>query len=735
MAVALSRPLLALRRWMRALLPAILLGCLPSPRGRCVRDADCGGGPAGLFCAEGVCQAPPAIRVSVPPAIHARADVAPVRISIDRAHGGPAATLVRLEVSATVLESVREGAGAVLIEVPLSLAPEGAEGKLPIRIVATDDLGHETVALESIAFDDAGPAIAIDADPRWHPRGTISVRANVQDFSGLNEGSIVLQLGAASLRPTSTAGALRTFDVPASLIPAGLEGPLAFEVRAQDTLGHPAKATGTLLIDDRAPRLSIVAATVPTAPVKRGTQVRIAATVEDGSPITLTAMLEGGGSIPTVDKGGGAYEVAVDTRAIAANASLAKISVSAVDAAGNRKAIDVSFGVTRVAWTSMACTPPVVGVLRLSNSVFTQCGNGSATTRAPATGLAMGGFSFPATVTLPPVASTNAVHVLVTTGSLCSAGFDGSNIECCPGFPPITSQMAVGLFPEAPQVSPEAVILAADSGTGGRRLYAVRKKGTSCDVQASLVLPPFFQSSVAIAASGLIYAAAQQAIVVARFDGLAWDTAVTSRPGAFYRSPIALLAANAASQPVLFGTKEGLLEDLVFPPPSTSTSLPGAATSAFATQASSASGYAVVGTTVAADGTITVATEDTRIVALDPRGNVKWTALLPARPTAAPTHGADGTLYAVDESGTMTALSAADGSVRWTFKASSGLRVPPALACDGTLYLGGDDGTVYALVSDSPGLADSPWPRTGRDNRGTSDMRRPLRSSDGTCLE
>ena len=35
----------------------------------------------------------------------------------------------------------------------------------------------------------------------------------------------------------------------------------------------------------------------------------------------------------------------------------------------------------------------------------------------------------------------------------------------------------------------------------------------------------------------------------------------------------------------------------------------------------------------------------------------------------------------------------------------------------------------------SLGLADSPWPRVGRDNRGTGDSRRKLRDAGGACLE
>jgi outer membrane protein assembly factor BamB len=282
-------------------------------------------------------------------------------------------------------------------------------------------------------------------------------------------------------------------------------------------------------------------------------------------------------------------------------------------------------------------------------------------------------------------------------------------------------------------------LLATTSGaraSGGERLLAVhRDTGAGC-FQASLPLAPFDQSSPSISPDGTVFVGAAEAVVAARFDGLAWAATVTPRPGSVYRAPTALLGPVAAGQPVLLATSTGALEELVFPPaPADPQGLPGAPSQAFASAASSGPGYAAGGATVAADGTITVGTEDGHVVAFDLKGGLRWSAPLAGKATAPPTHGADGTLYAVDETGRLTALNVADGKVRWTFQAAAALRVPPALGCDGTLYLGSDDGTVYALVSDSPGLADSPWPRAGRDNRGTGDMRRPLRDASGTCLE
>src|SRR5205807_9835855 len=117
---------------------------------------------------------------------------------------------------------------------------------------------------------------------------------------------------------------------------------------------------------------------------------------------------------------------------------------------------------------------------------------------------------------------------------------------------------------------------------------------------------------------------------------------------------------------VLLATSTGLFDELLFPPaPSDPAGLPGMPSQAFSSRASAGPGYGAVGATVAADGTVTVGTDDGRIVAFDGAGGVKWTATLAGRATAPPTHGADGTLYAVDETGALTAISAADGGVQW----------------------------------------------------------------------
>lgn len=88
----------------------------------------------------------------------------------------------------------------------------------------------------------------------------------------------------------------------------------------------------------------------------------------------------------------------------------------------------------------------------------------------------------------------------------------------------------------------------------------------------------------------------------------------------------------------------------------------------------------------------------------------------------APTMGAGGLIY-VATGGTSPALkflSPVDGKTQYNILASrheySGT---PAIAKDGTLYVGNNQGTVFAVWTNSPGLANSPWPRATHDNQNT----------------
>ena len=108
------------------------------------------------------------------------------------------------------------------------------------------------------------------------------------------------------------------------------------------------------------------------------------------------------------------------------------------------------------------------------------------------------------------------------------------------------------------------------------------------------------------------------------------------------------------------------------------------------TPAWSLAGGPTMSPTIGADGAIyfTTNTADTgQVVAVEPSGTVRWKANIGHTITPVLV-GADGTVYATDDSGTLTALNGADGSVRFTrTNVSNGDWTTPAMASDGTMYM------------------------------------------------
>jgi hypothetical protein len=168
----------------------VLGACAPDPGGRCSRDADCEGGAAGLFCAEGVCQAPPrAAFDELPPALFARGQTATVRVRVERAHGGAEEATASLRINGTAVDPARETGGRLRFDVPIRLAPAGVEAKVPFDVSVLDDLGHATMLNGSLAVDDLAPRVFIDASSvpsQAVARGTVvHLRAHVFDGSGV----------------------------------------------------------------------------------------------------------------------------------------------------------------------------------------------------------------------------------------------------------------------------------------------------------------------------------------------------------------------------------------------------------------------------------------------------------------------------------------------------------------------------------------------------------------------
>jgi outer membrane protein assembly factor BamB len=161
------------------------------------------------------------------------------------------------------------------------------------------------------------------------------------------------------------------------------------------------------------------------------------------------------------------------------------------------------------------------------------------------------------------------------------------------------------------------------------------------------------------------------------------------------------------------------------------------------------------------DGTIYVGSNDHRLYALNPDGTLKWSYLGANKVQSSPAIGTDGTIYvggassgfyrlhAINPDGTLKwgfvnhdgevnsspAVGAdgtvyvggsnrlhaihPDGTLEWSFTTGSGIGSSPAIGSDGTIYIGSADANLYAVYSDSPGLADSSWPKYRHDNRNT----------------
>lgn len=144
------------------------------------------------------------------------------------------------------------------------------------------------------------------------------------------------------------------------------------------------------------------------------------------------------------------------------------------------------------------------------------------------------------------------------------------------------------------------------------------------------------------------------------------------------------------------------------------------------------------------EGRIYTGCSDQNFYALSPDGTLIWKYPVGAEVHSSPCIGADGTLYFGADDGYLYALDPG-GSMLWNFRTEDKIRSSPAAGSDGTVYVGSNDEYLYAidssgnlvmmywqggnncspaitqsgkvyvggcsLVSQSMGLADSPWPK------------------------
>jgi len=110
--------------------------------------------------------------------------------------------------------------------------------------------------------------------------------------------------------------------------------------------------------------------------------------------------------------------------------------------------------------------------------------------------------------------------------------------------------------------------------------------------------------------------------------------------------------------------------------------------------------------------------------AFNPDGTVKWQTNIY---DASPAIGSDSTIYIYSWS-KISAIGT-DGILKWDFNTDRiSNSSSPAIASDGTVYIGSNDGKLHALYSDSPGLADSPWPKFMHDSRNSGNVNSPIAS-------
>jgi len=114
------------------------------------------------------------------------------------------------------------------------------------------------------------------------------------------------------------------------------------------------------------------------------------------------------------------------------------------------------------------------------------------------------------------------------------------------------------------------------------------------------------------------------------------------------------------------------------------------------------------------DNMIYICTNDDYLYAINRNGNVKWKKQFYDAHKYCPVIGSKGTIYVI--AGTALQALNPDGTIKWTFESSHTIHSNPVIAADGTIIFKSYD-RVYAIYTQSTGLADSPWPKFGKNNQ------------------
>jgi outer membrane protein assembly factor BamB len=102
---------------------------------------------------------------------------------------------------------------------------------------------------------------------------------------------------------------------------------------------------------------------------------------------------------------------------------------------------------------------------------------------------------------------------------------------------------------------------------------------------------------------------------------------------------------------------------------------------------------------VAADGSVYVGCEDSKLYSLSPDGTQRWEFLANGPIEACPALAPDGTIYVSCQSSDTLMAIAPDGSEKWSVDFVSGGSAP-VVGPDGTVYVGSTDDNLYAINPD-----------------------------------
>lgn len=263
-------------------------------------------------------------------------------------------------------------------------------------------------------------------------------------------------------------------DVPLSLAPAGVEGAVPFSVELRDDPGHVAALPGAVLVDDRAPRIFVDPAPVPSIAVLRGV------------PVSLR-----------------------------------------VDAVGNASTAHAAIPLTRLKFAAQHPTHSSVTSLVLSDNLIWAAinpnefwllnrGSGTQVARPSAGGSAL------------PELATDGSRLFFSRSDnrLCRMGADGV-IQLC--------QATNATLTSGPILQgTTAIVATTGTATASSRLIGMLDDASGTLIFSD-ALADFASNMPATGPDGIVYAGASQAIAADRPNALNWTTGHATTESSHYR--------------------------------------------------------------------------------------------------------------------------------------------------------------------------------------------------------